>query len=156
MFVSLIGDGVYLVAIAWQVYDLSDSPAALAVVGLAWSLPQVLLVLAAGALSDRFDRRALMVAGDLTQLVSISAIGILSLAGGLSVPILVGLVAIYGAGQAIFHPSLNAIVPMIVPHGSLVEANALGRFVRPFAMMLLGPLVGEPSSRHSASGGRSS
>ncbi len=31
---------------------------------------------------------------------------------------------------------------MIVPHGSLVEANALGRFVRPFAMMLLGPLVG--------------
>ena len=142
LFVSLIGDGVYLVAIAWQVYDLSDSPAALAIVGLAWSLPQVLLVLAAGALSDRFDRRALMVAGDLTQLVSISAIGILSLAGGLSVPILVGLVAIYGAGQAIFHPSLNAIVPMIVPDRSLVEANALGRFVRPFAMMLIGPLVG--------------
>ena len=142
LFVSLIGDGIYLVAIAWQVYDLSDSPAALAIVGLAWSLPQVLLVLAAGALSDRFDRRALMVAGDLTQLVSISAIGVLSLAGELSVPILVGLVAVYGAGQAIFHPSLNAIVPMIVPNGSLVEANALGRFVRPFAMMLLGPLVG--------------
>ena len=63
MTVSMIGDGIYYIAIAWQVYDLSNTPSALAVVGIAWSLPQVLFTLASGVLSDRLDRRRVMVAG---------------------------------------------------------------------------------------------
>ena len=55
--VSFIGDGVYIIAIAWQTYDLSNSPSALAAVGIAWSLPQVILLLITGVLSDRVDRR---------------------------------------------------------------------------------------------------
>ena len=35
MAVSLVGDGVFLVAVAWQVYSISGSPSALAYVGLA-------------------------------------------------------------------------------------------------------------------------
>src|SRR3712207_8974362 len=42
---SLIGDGVLLVALAWQAYQLSDGPGAMAAVGVALTLPQVLLVL---------------------------------------------------------------------------------------------------------------
>src|SRR3954467_12364865 len=58
--ISMIGDGTYYVATAWLVYhDLHGSPADFAAVGIAWSLPQVLLVLASGALSDRIDRRRL-------------------------------------------------------------------------------------------------
>src|SRR4249920_4274594 len=53
--VSFIGDGIYIVAIAWQTYDLSNSPSALAAVGIAWSLPQMALLLASGVLSDRLD-----------------------------------------------------------------------------------------------------
>ena len=54
----MIGDGTYYVAVAWLVYqDLGGSPAAFAAVGVAWSLPQILLLLASGALSDRMDRR---------------------------------------------------------------------------------------------------
>jgi hypothetical protein len=37
--VSLLGDGVYVVAIARQAYQTSDSPFALAVTGVAWTLP---------------------------------------------------------------------------------------------------------------------
>src|SRR5262245_54636657 len=71
--VSLVGDGTYYVAVAWLVYqDLQRSPAALAAVGIAWSLPQVFLTLASGALSDRMDRRHLMILGDLIRLVAIS------------------------------------------------------------------------------------
>ena len=47
--VSLVGDGVYTLAIAWQVYLISNTPTALAMVGLAWSLPQVLLMLGSAA-----------------------------------------------------------------------------------------------------------
>jgi hypothetical protein len=40
--VSQFGDGVYLVAIAWQVYELSNAPTALSIVGVAWTLPMVM------------------------------------------------------------------------------------------------------------------
>jgi Transmembrane secretion effector len=142
MTVSMIGDGIYYIAIAWQVYDLSNTPSALAVVGIAWSLPQVLFTLASGVLSDRLDRRRVMVAGDLIRLVALSVVCALSVTGNLTLPLLIGLVALYGTGQAVFQPSFNAIVPMIVPGDLLVEANSLGQFVRPFAMTLVGPLIG--------------
>jgi MFS family permease len=142
MTVSMIGDGVYLVAIAWQVIDLSRSPAALAAVGVAWSLPQALFVLGSGVLSDRLDRRRVMIAGDAIRLAAIGAIGALSLSGRITMPLLLALVVVYGSGQALFQPSFQAIVPMIVPTSLLVEANAVGQFVRPFAMTLVGPLVG--------------
>ncbi len=140
--VSMVGDGIYTLAIAWQVYQLSNTPTALAMVGLAWSLPQVLLMLGSGALADRVDRRRLMIIGDLIRLVAICTVGALSLSGILTIPLMVGLVAVYGVGQAIFGPAFSAIVPSLVPPDLLVEANSLGQFVRPVAMTLVGPVVG--------------
>ena len=142
MAISMVGDGVYVVAIAWQVYEISNRPSALALVGVAWSLPQVLLMLLSGALADRFNRRRLMIAGDLIRCAAIATVGFLSITGRLTVPLVVGLVVVYGVGQAIFQPSFSAIVPTIVPGDLLVEANSLAQFVRPFSMMLLGPLIG--------------
>jgi MFS family permease len=142
MAISMVGDGVYVVAIAWQVYEISNRPSALALVGVAWSLPQVLLMLLSGALADRFNRRRLMIAGDLIRCGAIATIGTLSITGRLTIPLVIGLVAVYGVGQAIFQPSFSAIVPTIVPGELLVEANSLAQFVRPFSMMLLGPLMG--------------
>ena len=63
MTVSLLGDGIYFVAIAWQVYELSNAPTALSIVGVAWTLPQVLFLLLSGVISDRFDRRRVMILG---------------------------------------------------------------------------------------------
>jgi DHA3 family tetracycline resistance protein-like MFS transporter len=141
--VSLIGDGIYLVAVAWQVYeDLDASPAAFAAVGVAWSIPLVLFLLISGVLSDRMDRRRLMIAGDLLRMVAIATIGVLSLTGGLTVPLLVALVFPYGAGTALFGPAYHSIVPMIVPQGLLVEANSVRQIVRPIALTIVGPFIG--------------
>ena len=140
--ISFIGDGVYIIAIAWQTYDLSNSPSALAAVGIAWSLPQVILLLITGVLSDRVDRRLLMIAGDVIRGVAIATIGIMSIGGTLTMTWLIGLVVVYGAGQALFGPAFSSIVPQVVPEELLVEANSLGQFVRPVAWTLIGPLVG--------------
>lgn len=142
MAVSFVGDGIYTIAIAWQTYDLSNSPSSLAAVGIAWSVPQMILLLASGVLSDRLDRRHLMIAGDAIRGTAIGAIGVLSLLDALTMPRLIGIVVIYGAGQAIFGPAFSSIVPTIVPDDLLVQANSLGQFVRPVAWTLLGPLVG--------------
>jgi MFS family permease len=142
MTVSMIGDGIYLVAIAWQVLDIQNRPGTLALVGVAWSLPQVLFVLASGALSDRVERRHLMIAGDAIRLAAIGTLGFLSITDQLTIPIILVLVAIYGAGQAVFQPAFSSITPAIVPADLLVQANSLAQLVRPFAMTLVGPLVG--------------
>jgi len=142
MFVSMAGDGFYYVAIAWQVYDLSNSPASLAGVGIAWSLPQVAIVPLAGVLADRVDRRFLMIAADLIRATAIGTVGLLSITGQLTIPILVGLVVVFGAGQALFHPAFHSIVPEIVGPEMLVRANSVDQFVRPFALMVVGPVIG--------------
>jgi hypothetical protein len=143
MTVSMIGDGIYLVSIAWQVLSIENRPGALALVGVSWSLPQVVLVLASGALSDRLERRHLMIAGDAIRFVAIGTLGVLSITDQLhSIPIILGLVTVYGAGQAVFQPAFSSITPAIVPADLLVQANSLAQLVRPFAMTLVGPLVG--------------
>jgi MFS family permease len=142
MTVSMIGDGIYIVAVALQVLSIANSATALAGVGIAWTAPQVALMLTSGALSDRIDRRRLMIAGDLIRFVAIGAIGFLSIFDVLTLPMLYGLVIVYGIGQAVFWPAFSSIVPTIVPEDLLVQANSLAQVVRPAAMMLVGPVVG--------------
>src|ERR1700756_4580321 len=75
--ISLFGDGIYYVAIPWEVYHLSSSPAAYGLVGAAFSLPQVVLVLVGGVISDRLNRRTLMIGASLTSAVAIGVLGLL-------------------------------------------------------------------------------
>ena len=142
MLVSFIGDGIYLVAIAWEVLRLSNVPSALAAVGVAWSIPQTLVLLFSGVLSDRADRRRVMIAGDAIRGVAIGAIGILSVSGAVRLWHIVALAVVYGVGQAIFGPAFSSIVPQLVPAEDLTQANSLDQFVRPFAFQLMGPAIG--------------
>jgi len=60
MTISLIGDGIFLVAMAWQAYELWNAPAALSLLGIGMTIPTIAFLLPAGVLSDRVDRRSLM------------------------------------------------------------------------------------------------
>lgn len=142
MLISLLGDGVFLVALAWQVYSISNTPTALAVVGFAMTAPQLLLLLAGGVLSDRLDRRHVMVASDVVRALAITTMAILALDGRLLLPEVIVLIVIYGGASAFFIPAFDAIVPDVVPSAQLTEANALDQFVRPAAMRLAGPALG--------------
>ena len=71
MAVSLLGDGLFLVALAWQVYALSNAPTALASVGIAMTVPTIACLLIGGVVSDRFDRRRVMLAADCVRAVAL-------------------------------------------------------------------------------------
>jgi len=142
MTVSLIGDGIFIVTLAWQVYELSDAPTALSLVGLAMTVPNVLFLLIGGVVSDRFDRRRVLVAADLVRGLGVGAMGLLSLSGGLELWHLMVLAAVYGGGTAFFGPAFDAIVPDLVASDLLIQANALDQFVRPAAWRLAGPAIG--------------
>jgi DHA3 family tetracycline resistance protein-like MFS transporter len=133
---------VYVVALAWQVYDLSESPTALSVVGVAWTLPLAVFVLLGGVVTDRVERRRVMIAADIARAVAATSIGILSVTGAVELWHLVALAAVFGTGDAFFGPAFTSIVPQIVPRELLLQANALDQFVRPLAFMLVGPALG--------------
>ena len=140
--VSLLGDGIYFVAIAWQVYELSNVPTALSIVGVAWTLPQVLFLLVGGAVSDRFNLRNILVAADIVRALAIGAIGVLALADVLELWHVLVLVAVYGAAEGFFYPAFGAIVPDIVPKELVVHANSLDQLMRPTALRFVGPALG--------------
>ncbi len=142
MMVSLLGDGVFYVAMAWQVYELSDAPTALSLVGLAMSLSQVVFLLLGGVASDRFDRRRVMLAADLLRAVVIGILGLLAVADSLQLWHLVILSSIYGMGAGFFGPAFDAIVPDLVPDQLLAQANSLDQILRPTALRLAGPALG--------------
>jgi len=142
MCVSLLGDGVFIVAMAWQIYELSNTPTALAVVGIAMTVPTIAFLLVGGVVSDRFDRRRVMLAADLARGLAVAAIAVLSLTGALELWHMIALVAVFGAATAFFGPAFDAIVPDVLPAGLLAQANSLDQFVRPIALRLAGPAIG--------------
>ena len=142
MTVSLVGDGIFLVAMAWQAFELWNAPAALSLLGIGMTIPTIAFLLPAGVLSDRLDRRSLMLCADLARAIVIGALAVLALTGLLVFWELLVIVALYGVATAFFMPAFEAIVPDIVPAPDLAAANSLDQLVRPIAFRLAGPALG--------------
>jgi Transmembrane secretion effector len=142
MTVSLLGDGLFLVALAWQVYSLSNTPTAMATVGIAMTIPTVTCLLIGGAISDRYDRRLVMLVADCVRGLLLAVLAALSVAGSLRLwHLLVGVV-FYGAATAFFNPASDALVPQLLPEDALAQANSLDQLIRPLALRLAGPAAG--------------
>jgi len=142
MTTSLVGDGIFLVAIAWTAYSLWNTPAALSIVGIAMTVPTIACLLVGGVISDRFDRRRVLFCADLGRGLVVGALALLAAAHVLDFTLLTILVAGYGVGAAFFTPAFESIVPTIVDQEDLAQANALDQFVRPIALRLIGPALG--------------
>jgi MFS family permease len=140
--VSLLGDGAFLVAMAWEAYTLSNAPTALSLLGIAMTVPLVALLLFGGVVSDRHGRRKVMLAADLVRAVLLALLAALAASGTLRLWQMMVIVAIYGGAQAFFDPASDAILPEIVPDSQLAEANAVEQVVRPLALRLAGPAIG--------------
>jgi hypothetical protein len=142
MSVSLLGDGLFLVALAWQVYTLSDAPTALATVGIAMTVPTIVCLLIGGAVSDRHDRRLVMLIADIVRAIVLATLATLAVTGALKLWELLVIAVVYGAATAFFNPASDALVPQLLPADALGQANSLDQLIRPLALRLAGPAMG--------------
>jgi MFS family permease len=142
MTASLVGDGAFLVAVAWHVYSLRNTPSAMAEVATAISIPTILLLAFGGLVTDRVDRRRVMISADLARTGAVGGLALLAITGSRALWPVIVLGGAYGAATAFFNPAFDAIVPELVPTALLAQANALDQFVRPVAFRLVGPAVG--------------
>jgi DHA3 family tetracycline resistance protein-like MFS transporter len=142
MCLSLVGDGAFLVALAWQVLALSGGPAGMTYVGIAMTVPMIVFLLVGGVASDRLERRWILVMADLVRAVAVALMAGLTLGGHVQVWHLVALAALYGSGSAFYAPAFDAFVPDVLAGERLAQANALDQLVRPLALRLGGPALG--------------
>lgn len=124
--VSNVGSWMHDVAAAWLMTSLAPQPFMVAIMQTAQYLPFFLLSLPAGAMADVFDRRKLLIIGQLWMLIaamSLSALTYLNWIEPWSLLILTFMLSIGGAASS---PSWNAITPELVPREKLEAAVALG------------------------------
>ncbi|MDM0015325.1 MFS transporter [Variovorax sp. J22P168] len=120
-----IGTFMRDVASAWMVTELSASPAAVALVQAAATLPVFLLAIPAGVLSDILDRRRFLIGTQAFLALVSLALLVLAKSGTLSVAALVLLTFMGGIGAALMGPTWQSIVPELVPRAELKNAVAL-------------------------------
>jgi predicted MFS family arabinose efflux permease len=113
------------VASAWLATDLSPSPAMVALIQTAATLPIFLLAIPAGVLTDILDRRRFLVFAQIWLMLVSAALLALTLTGTLTVPWLAVLTFLGGVGAALAMPAWQAIVPELVPRESVRSAVAL-------------------------------
>ncbi|MCW3003502.1 MAG: major facilitator superfamily protein [Conexibacter sp.] len=139
---SLLGDGAFLVALAWQVYALSGSITGMSLVGIAMTVPTIVFLLIGGVASDRMERRRLLIGADLLRACAVGLLAGLAISGQLQLWHIIVLAAFYGTGSAFHAPAFDALVPELLAGERLAQANALDQLMRPLALRLGGPALG--------------
>jgi MFS family permease len=129
------------VAVGWQMYDLTGNPLDLGLVGLVQFVPSLLLVLLAGHVADRHDRRriismAQMIAGLASALLTVGTAG-----GFLSREWILATVFVVGVARAFEAPTTFAFLPALVPAALLPRAVAASSAVGQTGM-IVGPAIG--------------
>jgi MFS family permease len=142
---STVAFQMQAVAIGWQVYGLTGSAFALGLVGLAQFVPALLLAFVVGPVADRFDRRLIVRWCQAVEGVVIAGLAVAWFAGWFSGPLGIAsiFVAIFviGCTRAFEAPTLQALLPGLVPANLLPRALAWSSTASQSAI-ICGPAVG--------------
>lgn len=139
--VSVLGDRMAFVALAFAVLEIGGSASDVGLVLAAGTFPLVATVLAGGVVADRVSRRAVMVVADLVRIASQATMAALLIGGVAEVWMLALLAGVTGAATGFFSPASTGLLPEIVLAEQLQPANAL-RASAISTGEILGPVVG--------------
>jgi MFS family permease len=139
-FISLIGDWLQRVSVGWLAWDLTHSTTWLGVVALATTAPGFILSPLAGSLADQVDRVRMILWSQITAMVIVTALAILTFAGSITIVSLFLLSLALGAANATNQPARLALVSSLVPVPLLGAAVALNSVVFNTARFI-GPAV---------------
>jgi MFS family permease len=138
--VSVFGDRMVVVALAFAVIHLGGSESEVGLVLAGGWAPLVLTVLAGGVIADRTSRRAVMVTADLARIVSQGTMAVLLISGAAEIWMLAALAGVTGAATGLFNPASTGLLPEVVAGEELQPANAL-RSAAISGSEILGPAV---------------
>ncbi len=138
---AVLATQIQAVVVAWQVYDLTREPIALAYVGLAQFIPMLVLLLPAGDLIDRFSRKPILVAAWGVSTLCAGALWWVSGHGHAGVAGIYAVLVVFGCARAFSAPALQSLLPQIVPREQLAQALAANSMLLRVAS-IGGPFLG--------------
>ncbi len=149
--ISLIGTWIQQIALSWLVYRTTGSGFLLGLVTFCSQIPMLIFLPLAGLLSDRYDRRRLMVIAYLLAAIQASTLGMLTLSGTIRVWHILLLGFLYGVVMAFETPARQALISQMVnARADLPNAIALnsvlmngGRLIGPSIAGLLLVFISE-------------
>jgi DHA3 family macrolide efflux protein-like MFS transporter len=119
--ISMVGDRVHQVALAFLILGATGSPIAVGAVFLVATLPNLLFGPIAGTLVDRWDHREVMIVSDLLRA---GLVVLIPIAAVLDLRLVYPLVFLVTTISIFFRPAKGAILPRMVPEEDLVPANS--------------------------------
>lgn len=114
-----------VVATGWSVYVLTNNPFDLGLVGLVQFLPRIGLTLWAGAVADRYDRRWIGLICTIVQMIACGLLGLGSWAEVLTRERIFGLIAVIGAARAFEMPTMQSLLPNVIPRSAFPRGLAM-------------------------------
>lgn len=123
--ISALGNPFQVIALAWLVLQLKGSALDLANIMLALAIPQAIMTLAGGVITDRLDPRTVMLYADATRVLTSGSIALLASLGLLPFWLLGLILILHGCANGIFNPAESSIAPRLVPKEQLDSANSL-------------------------------
>jgi MFS family permease len=125
-----------LVGVSFAVLNATGgSTSALSYVLAAQIAPSVVFVLLGGVIADRVAPQRVIVAGNAMIALGEGSFGLLVLAGHPALWLMIALECVTGTGMALFYPASTALLPRIVPSGSMQQASAVSRLAMNAAQM---------------------
>ena len=122
---SVFGDALVPVALAFAVLDIDRSASALGTVFAARTASLVVFLLVGGVIADRVPRKRVLIGSDLIRFAAHGAIAALVVVGKAQLWHLVASSLLFGIGWALFLPTSTGFVPDTVSRSRLQQANAL-------------------------------
>jgi len=137
---SGIGSQFTTVAMAWQIYELTDSALQIGLLGLARAVPQMILLLFAGLLADAINRRKLMMCTQSGLCCVSATLALLTFAGYASPHMLYVATIFLALFTSLEQPSRQSLIPNLVPREHLAQALALQGTQR-YVPVIAGPSI---------------
>ncbi len=138
---SSFGFQMLSIVVSWQIYSITGRALDLGLIGLAQFLPSVTLALLAGHVADQFDRRRIVLWGQVAEWLAIVALGVLTLTHHVNELTILGLVFVIAIAKAMEAPSMQSMLPALVPPHLLARAMAANA-VSGQAAAMVGPAIG--------------
>ncbi|WP_413537695.1 MFS transporter [Enterococcus malodoratus] len=139
--VSLIGSSAVQFALIWWLTNESKSAIMLSLAGLSAYLPQMLLGPFVGVWLDRLKRKYVVIFADLFMGLVALILSLWFLWGNPGYLVVIAALFLRALANVFHMPSIQAIVPLLVPEEELVKANSWNQFLQSGAFML-GPVLG--------------
>ncbi|NLP83814.1 MFS transporter [Microbacterium sp. CFH 90308] len=136
---SIFGAGMWAVVMVYTVIDAGGGPVELSAVAAANAVGLLLCAIPGGIAADRVPRRLLLRLVEVVNLLAITSVAVAGVVGVATIPHLVIVAFVLGAGAGFFFPAYSAILPRILPPAQLLAANGLEGAIRPALQQAAGP-----------------